>query len=103
MTDINPGYVLAQLERALEAASAHSDPQARERARERAAKWQRVIEGIATGTLAIGSRTPTAAPAWATLEVVHGGFATGALAAGGPLQEHERELAARAGTLADRQ
>ena len=31
--------------------------------------------------IAIGSRTPVKAPAWATLEVAHGGFTTGRLLA----------------------
>ncbi|HEX6909110.1 MAG TPA: hypothetical protein VF142_01870, partial [Longimicrobium sp.] len=45
-----------------------------------------------------GARTPVPdAPAWATLEVVQGGFATGGLLAGGPLQPHEAELLARLG------
>ena len=44
------------------------------------------------GSLRVGSRTPVAdAPPWVTLEVVHGGFATGRFAAGGPLQPHEAE------------
>ena len=42
------------------------------------------------------SRTPLAdTPAWATLEVAHGGFATGSLLAGGPLLPHERERLGR--------
>ena len=74
-------YALGQLERAVFASTEHGDPAVRERARARVAQWRRVLEGMASGALAIGSRTPTAAPAWATLEVVHGGFATGGLAA----------------------
>ncbi len=40
-------------------------------------------------------------PAWATLEVAHGGFATGPPLAGGELLEHERELLTRLGEPAD--
>lgn len=97
MVTVNVDYALAQLERALESATAHADAAVRARASERAARWRSVLEGMASGALAVGSRTPTDAPAWATLEVVHGGFATGALAAGGELLPHERELAARLG------
>src|SRR5262249_16452295 len=56
-------------------------------------KWVAVITGMFDGTLTTGSRTPVRdVPAWATLEVVTGGFATGKLLAGGPLLEHERAL-----------
>jgi len=54
-----------------------------------------------TGSLQPGARVPVAgAPAWATLEVVTGGFATGALLAAGPLQSHEHELLARLSNVA---
>ena len=50
------------------------------------------------GTTSVGSHTPLAGvPAWVTLEVEKGGFATGGLLAGGPLQEHERALLAQLG------
>jgi hypothetical protein len=59
-------------------------------AKARAAKWSEVLAGMASGALQIGSRTPVDAyPAWVTLDVLHGGFATGQRAAGGPLQPHE--------------
>jgi hypothetical protein len=49
-----------------------------------------------SGALRVGARTPVGgAPAWATLEVVHGGFTTGELLAGGPLQPHEEALLAK--------
>jgi len=45
------------------------------------------------GRLTIGSRTPVAkTPAWATLEVVKGGFATGGMAAAGIRLPHETGL-----------
>ncbi|HEY6040273.1 MAG TPA: hypothetical protein VIV58_38580, partial [Kofleriaceae bacterium] len=66
------------------------------------AKWEDVLAGMQGGSLAIGSRTPTDAPAWVTLDVVTGGFATGGYAAGGPLRVHETALAARLGIPATR-
>ncbi|MFO7562690.1 MAG: hypothetical protein R6X02_08595 [Enhygromyxa sp.] len=87
------GYALGELERALQAALAHPDVEIRARARAGADRWRAVIEGMSSGTLAVGSRTPVAeTPAWVTLEVVHGGFATGRYLAEGELLEHERAL-----------
>ncbi|MBK9205232.1 MAG: hypothetical protein IPL73_22960 [Candidatus Obscuribacter sp.] len=44
------------------------------------------------GTLKVGERQPLAGvPAWVTLNVVTGGFATGDFAAGGALTEFERD------------
>src|SRR5687768_13481417 len=81
---INPGYPFGQLIKALSGAG--------ERAAERVKQWQQVLGGLLDGSLRVGSRTPiVGTPAWVTLEVVHGGFATGSFAAEGPLQEHERE------------
>jgi hypothetical protein len=94
---LNPHYVLAELARALETAVVHADPAVRERARARLSKWSAVAQGLASGTLDIGSRQPTSAPVWATLEVLHGGCASGVLAAEGERLAHERELAARLG------
>lgn len=94
----SPGYAGFQLARALAAAEAGADPEARERARSRAEKWGSVLRGMASGELRVGSRTPSeGVPAWATLEVLTGGFATGMLLAGGPLREHEQALALRLG------
>ncbi|MBY8853653.1 hypothetical protein K7G98_37650, partial [Saccharothrix sp. MB29] len=51
------------------------------------------------GTLAVGSRTAVAdTPAWVTLEVAHGGFATGRYVAEVPLSEDE---AARVASFPD--
>jgi hypothetical protein len=81
---INLGYVLDQLDRALRSTG--------ETAAARATQWRRVLAGVFAGTLRPGSRTPVAdAPAWVTLEVAHGGFATGQFKAAGPLQSHEIE------------
>jgi hypothetical protein len=79
---INLGYPFGQLQKALSGAG--------EGAAARVKQWQNVIAGLLNGTLQIGSRTPvTGTPPWVTLEVVHGGFATGKFAAAGPLEEHE--------------
>lgn len=87
---IGPGYAHAQLARALTTASDHEDAATRRRAEERVRRWQAVMDGMARGTLAIGSRTPVAGlPAWVTPLVVRGGFATGEAAAAGPLTPDE--------------
>jgi hypothetical protein len=92
----NPGYALGQLARALATAESHESPEVRARAEHKAEAWVQVFQGMLGGALQVGSRVPVAgAPAWATLEVVQGGFATGALLAGGELRPHERELLAR--------
>jgi hypothetical protein len=72
---VNPGYALAQLASALSRGGVDT-----------VRKWQRVLQGMVDGSLDHGSRTPVAAtPAWVTLEVARGGFATGAFVAAGPL------------------
>jgi hypothetical protein len=92
----NPGYALGQLAAALRTSQTHDDPATRHRAEQKVATWVRVFEGMLANTLQVGSRTPVAGtPVWATLEIAHGGFATGNLLAGGPLLPHERELFAR--------
>ncbi|NVB38069.1 hypothetical protein G6O69_09515 [Pseudenhygromyxa sp. WMMC2535] len=87
------GYAFSRLERALKTATSHADADVRARARARHEAWARVVEGMAGGRLQIGSRTPVAdTPAWVTLEVVHGGFATGRYLAEGELRAHELAL-----------
>ncbi|MEC3981813.1 hypothetical protein [Amycolatopsis sp. H20-H5] len=79
----SPQYALGQWERALRQASAQGDA--------RSVKWAAVVSGMADGTLSVGSRTPVAdTPAWVTLEVVHGGFATGRYLAELGLDEDEQ-------------
>jgi hypothetical protein len=86
----NPGYALGQLGRALLTSERHDDPAVRERAQAKVETWTRVMEGMLAGALSVGTRTPVKdTPAWATLEVATGGFATGALVASGPLLPHE--------------
>jgi hypothetical protein len=100
---VGGGYPLTQLARAFVTAVTHEDAETRRRAEDRARHWQSVLAGMANRTLSIGSRTPVQGlPAWATPQVVRGGFATGAAAAGGPLRPHEAEVARRAGLPADR-
>jgi hypothetical protein len=90
---VNPGYAAFQIAKALRTREGHPDPATRERAKERVAKWESVLLNILDGSVAFGSRTPVAdVPAWATLEVVTGGFATGELLAAGPLEPHEKKL-----------
>jgi hypothetical protein len=101
---VDTGYPLGQLARALTTAAVHEDPATRRRAEERVRRWEAVLAGMATGTVTVGSRTPVKGlPAWATLEVVRGGFATGGAVAGGPLRDHEADLARRAGLPPERQ
>jgi hypothetical protein len=77
----SPAYPLEQLNRALRSATA--DPA-------KVSRWQAVLDGMAAGTLTVGSRTPVAdTPAWVTLEVAHGGFATGRYLAETPLTDAE--------------
>ncbi|MFE3459425.1 transcriptional regulator [Nocardiopsis aegyptia] len=102
-TTPDPRYARDRLARALASALTHDDPLVREAAARRADAWYRVVDGMSEGTLEIGSRTPVRGlPAWVTPEVVHGGFATGAPAAAGPLRPHERDLVRRHGLPAER-
>jgi len=90
---VNPGYPAFQIAKALTTAQRHADPATRVRAEQRVSKWATVLGNILNGAVAYGSRTPIeGVPGWATLEVVTGGFATGELLAGGPLQGHEQRL-----------
>ena len=91
-TAANPGYAALQIAKALTTSETHADEATRERAREKIGKWVSVIQGMMTGSLAIGTRQPIqGVPVWATPEVVTGGFATSRLLAGGPLQAHEED------------
>lgn len=89
----NPGYAVGQLGKAYVTLQAHEDAQTREGALIKIGNWIKVITGMLSGGLQIGSRKPVKdVPVWATLEVVRGGFSTGSLLAGGELQPHEREM-----------
>lgn len=94
--EASTAYAFGRLSRAVHTAQEHADPQTRERARTKANRWSAVLEGMAAGTLQIGSRTPVAqTPAWVTLEVAHGGFSTGRYLAEGELREHEHAALAK--------
>ncbi len=92
---MDAGYAVFQLSKALIAHDHTPSPLARFNARRRISRWEQVIAHMLQGTAEYGSRTPLAEiPAWVTLEVITGGFATGNLLAGGELTDYERELAA---------
>ena len=96
-------YVHHQLLRAMRTAADHSDPAVREAALKRMERWRQVIDGVADGTLRIGSRRPLVGlPAWVTPRVVRGGFATGKAAAAIPPAVDERLRAQRLGIEATR-
>ena len=90
---VNPGYAAFQLAKALTTSQEHDDPETKARARAKIEKWLAVLRNVVTGSADYGSRMPVVgAPAWATLEVVTGGFATGGLLAAGSVQAHELDL-----------
>ncbi len=92
-TAVNPGYAQGQIAKAFKTSQEHGDPETRERALAKIAKWESVLLSMLAGDNKIGSRSPVnGIPPWVTLEVLHGGFATGKLLAGGELREHERHL-----------
>ncbi|MBN8740828.1 MAG: hypothetical protein BGP24_14150 [Lysobacterales bacterium 69-70] len=91
---VGAGYAAFQLSRALDTQRTHADPDVRARAAQRIARWQAVLAHALDQTADFGSRTPLAGiPAWVTLDVATGGFATGGLRAGGELADHERDMA----------
>ena len=96
VASIGPEYALGRLERAIAALSGHDDPEVRKRAVGKVDKWMAVLNGMADGSLTVGSRTPVKdTPAWVTLEVAPGGFATGHYMAETPIDEEERQLLAQ--------
>lgn len=100
---VGSGYPARELAKAFVTAVTNEDPATRDRAQARVRRWWAVLAGMTSGRLTIGSRTPVdGLPAWVTPEVVRGGFATGAAAAGGPLRPHEAALAERTGVPAER-
>ncbi|MCK6522223.1 hypothetical protein L6R49_12355 [Myxococcota bacterium] len=91
----SPSYAAGQQLRALHTLQSHPSAAVRERAVAKLQRWQAVLDGMTSGTLSIGDRAPVAdTPVWATLEVAHGGFATGRLLAESPLDEAETALLA---------
>ncbi|MGW3962717.1 hypothetical protein ACWED2_23055 [Amycolatopsis sp. NPDC005003] len=102
--EASPGYAYGQLERALRTASSTKDLAVRRRARAKAGRWQAVLAGMAGGALEIGSRTPVKdTPAWVTLEVAHGGFATGRYLAETPVRPEELAAVPRTPGRTDRE
>lgn len=90
------GYGQFQLAKALLAYTEHPDAATRERAAARVERWQNILVNIVSGTVRYGDQSPFHdVPAWVTLEVATGGFATGRLLAGGQLLPHERAQLAR--------
>ncbi|MFE7508247.1 hypothetical protein [Promicromonospora sp. NPDC057488] len=87
-------YEEQQLFAAVHTAVGHPDPATRERAHTRAQAWVQHLAGVLAGKITTGTRTPVRdLPAWVTLDVLHGGFASGSAAAGGPLSDDEHTLA----------
>lgn len=87
------GYAWGQLQLAVERAQRAGDRGSRARAEQKLRGWQLVLDGMASGTLLVGSRTPVeSTPAWVTLEVMHGGFASGRYLAEQPLDDDELAL-----------
>jgi hypothetical protein len=83
-------YAVGRLRHALERALTADDVGVRRRAAARVDAWRNVLDGMASGRLTVGSRTPVAeTPAWVTLEVLEGGFASGRYLAETPLREDE--------------
>lgn len=92
----SPTYATARLAHALAAAQAAGTEADRERAERKVRRWADVVRGMADGTLTVGSRTPVAdTPSWVTLEVAHGGFATGRYLAELPLSDEEKARVAQ--------
>ena len=90
---VNIGYAFEHLRRAL-AHAERSDTDVRAAARVEA--WFQTINGMLSGELDVGSRTPVVdTPAWVTLEVLHGGFASGNYPADGALRDWERSVLAQ--------
>ncbi|MBD7998175.1 hypothetical protein [Oerskovia gallyi] len=97
-------YAHDRLAAALVTAAAHHDAETRTRAATRVRDWSRHLRAVARGDVEVGSRAPAKEfPAWVTLDVLHGGFATGEPSAGGALSSEERQTARRWGVSETRQ
>jgi hypothetical protein len=90
---VGPGYLANQLANALLASATGDSPEAIESANRRVDRFHRALEGLASGAVKVGSRTPVSdLPVWVTLQVVRGGFATGHAAADTELSRDEAAL-----------
>lgn len=97
------GYARGQLAKAFLTAAGHESADVRRRADRRAADWALTLQALADGTTTLGSRTPVRGlPAWVTLNVLRGGFATGRATADVPFQADEASWAAELGVPAHR-
>jgi hypothetical protein len=97
------GYALGQLAQAFLTATTHENPETRRRADRRVQRWAQAMQEMADGRVAVGSRTPVSGlPAWVTLEVLRGGFATGSASAETLIEADEVALASRVGVPAVR-
>lgn len=86
-------YAMGQLLRAIDSLATAKGPQDRAGLEAKISRWRAVLEGMADGTLTVGSRTPVSGtPAWVTPEVAHGGFVSGRYLAEAPLQAAERAV-----------
>lgn len=86
---INTDYAQAQLARSWRNLLAHPS----DRAERKTKSWIQAISGMLAGVIQVGSSTPVKGyPLWVTLEVLHGGFASGNALSGGEVRPHEREL-----------
>lgn len=98
MDGVSLAYPYAQIAKAIQAQVTHGDPDVRKNAGNKVHRWSSVIQNMITGVLTPGSRTPlSAVPAWVTLDVITGGFATGNFKAGGELLDYEKILLAEIG------
>lgn len=92
----SPWYAMSRLQRAIDSLTATPNPADRARLEAKVSRWREVLAGMADGTLTVGSRTPVAGvPAWVTLDVAHGGFASGRFAAEAPLRADELAIASQ--------
>jgi hypothetical protein len=62
---VNRAYPAGLMASALATAASHDDSATREHAADRVRRWQRVLDGMVSGSLDIGSRTPVKGlPVW---------------------------------------
>lgn len=90
---VSLGYAQFQLAKAFLGYENADDITNQQNAVKKIKQWQQILQKMIDGQAKYGSRTPLkGVPAWVTLEVATGGFATGNYLAGGPLQEYETIL-----------
>lgn len=90
---VNLGYAQFQLAKAFLSYENADDITIQQNAAKKIEQWQQILQQMIDVQVKYGSRTPLkGVPAWVTLEVATGGFATGNYLAGGSLQEYETTL-----------